>query len=93
MDSRPVVDDLDVLEQIQRRLLAGGVCPGVHAFRLHDAHERLHGRVVPRRGYRAHRRADAVVAHGLWQKQGHVLGPVDALLSVESNSRARSAFL
>ena len=54
VDPGPVVDDLDVLEQIQRGLLARGVGARVHAFRLHDAHERLHGRVVPRRGYRAH---------------------------------------
>ena len=46
----------------------------VHALRLHDAHERLHGRVVPRRGYRAHVRADFVLAHGLGQQQRHVLG-------------------
>lgn len=49
MYPRPVVDDLDVLEQIQRRLLARGIRLRVHAFRLHDAHERFHGGVVPRR--------------------------------------------
>ena len=46
---RPVVDDLDVLEQVQRRLLAGSVGLRMHALRLHDAHGRLHGGVVPRR--------------------------------------------
>ena len=49
-------------------------------FLIHDAHERLHGRVVPRRGYRAHRRADFVLAHGLGQQQRHVLGPVDEMV-------------
>ena len=93
MCPRPVVDDLDALEQVQRRLLARGVGLRMHALRLHDVHERLHGGVVPRRRYRPHRRADAVLSHGLGQKQRHVLRAVDALLSVKSNSRARSAFL
>lgn len=72
----PVVYDLDVLEQIQRRLAARGIDPYVHALRLDQAHERLHGGVVPRRGYRAHRGADAVLAHGLGKRQRHVLRAV-----------------
>ena len=43
VDPGPVVDDLDALEQIQRGLLARGLGARVHALRLNDAHERLHG--------------------------------------------------
>ena len=43
----PVVDDLDVLEQIQCGLLSGGVGQRVHALGPHDAHERLHGLRCP----------------------------------------------
>ena len=77
---RPVVDDLDVLEQVQRRLLAGSVGLRMHALRLHDAHEQLHGGVVPRRWYRPHRRADAALAHGLGKRRRHVSGSVIAVM-------------
>ena len=33
-----VADDLDALERVQRRLLAGGVRSSMRAFGLHDAH-------------------------------------------------------
>gem|GEM_PF-5925644 len=79
-DPGPVVDDLDALEQIQRGLLARGVGARVRALRLHDAHERLHGRVAPRRRDRPHRRPDAVLPHGPGQKQRHALRAVIAVM-------------
>ena len=80
MDPGPVVDDLDVLEQVQRGLLARGAGARVHAFRLRDAHERFRGRVVPRRRDRPHRRPDAAPSHGLGQEQRRVLRAVIAVM-------------
>ncbi len=80
MYPRPVVDDLDVLEQVQRGLLARGVGLRAHALRLHDAHGRLHGGVVPRRRDRPHRRADAALAHGLGKRRRHASGSAIAAM-------------
>ena len=44
----PVVEALDVLEDLERRPLSALEGAGVHALRLDEPHERLHRRVVPR---------------------------------------------
>ena len=72
----PVVEALDVLEYLQRRLLAALEGARVHALRLHEAHQRLHRGVVPRRRDRPRRGPDAVVAHGAAEPERHVLRPV-----------------
>ena len=93
VDPHPVVEALDVVEYLQCRLIPRLERAGVHALRLDESHERLHRRVVPRARDRAHRRPDAGLAHRLADQERDVLAPVDALLSVKSNSRACAASL
>ncbi|WP_329740154.1 DUF5808 domain-containing protein [Enorma massiliensis] len=50
----------------------------MHVPGLDDAHERLHRRVAPGRRYRARRRLDPGLAHGLPEQQRGVLRPVVA---------------
>ena len=76
MGPDPVVERLYVVEDLECRLLAPAEGAGVHALALDYAHERLHGGVVPRAGYRAHRGLDPGVAHRPPQEQRHVLRAV-----------------
>lgn len=59
VDPSPVVDDLDVLEQVQGGLLARGVGTQVHTLRFHDAHGRFNRSALPRRRDRPPRRPSA----------------------------------
>ena len=77
---RPVAEALDALEDLERRLIARLERAGVHALGLDDAHGRLHRRVAPGRRYRARRRLDPGLAHGLPEQQRGVPRPVVAVM-------------
>lgn len=78
------MEALHVFEEGERCLPAALERPRMHALRLYDAHEGLGGRVVPGRGHGPHGRADAVVAHGLPQKQADILCAVVAMMYAAS---------
>ena len=53
-----------MLEQTWRGFSPRLVGPRVHALRFDQSHKRLRGRVVPRRGYRTHGRANLALVNG-----------------------------
>ena len=93
----PVVEALDVLEDLERRPLSALEGAGVHALRLDEPHERLHRRVVPRARDRARRRPDAGLAHRLAYQERDVLRHKEAaqarelLLTLRRASEAASS--
>ena len=80
VDPDPVVESPDVLEDLERCLLARLEGSRMHALGLDEAHERLHGRVVPRGRDGAHRGLDAGIPHGPAQQQRGVLAAVVAVV-------------
>ena len=65
----PVAESLDALEDLERCPLARLEGPRMHAPGPDGAHERLHGRVVPRGRDGAHRGLDAGIPHGPARQQ------------------------
>ena len=80
MYPHPIIEDLDIVEDIKPRIISGPERLTVHALYFDRGHETFSDRVVTRSRYRSHRWRDPVSPHRPSQQQGFILTSVICMM-------------
>ena len=80
MYSQPVVEDLDIIEDIEPCIISGSERLAVHTLDFDRGHETFSDRIIPRSRYRTHRWRDPISSHRPTEQQGFILTSVIAVM-------------